>query len=365
MQTEELQIKYATSSLHCFFCFDILVTVCVHLYMVTILVGGFYGDEGKGKVLGYLAKHDKSHLVIRSGSGPQAGHTVTPTIKVTQVPSGLVAPKARLLIGRGTLLSPEIFLKEVKENNLEGRIFIDGGCTVIEPRHIALEADLVKRIGSVGTGVGPARVDRVMRKAKLAKDEPRLKKYVTNVADEVNDAVKKKRSVLIEGVQGYGLSLLDSKYYPFVTSQDTTASQFAADTGIGPRSVTNVVVVFKAYLSRVGEDPTFKEWSASKAKKLGITERGSVSGRVRKLGDFDVDMASRAITANSGNIFAITCVDRLFPGNENITEYKLLTKEAKVFLKDLEKKLKKKNPLFTKFHLISTGPDLHHIIDLR
>lgn len=333
--------------------------------MVTILVGGFYGDEGKGKVLGYLANKDRPQLVVRSGSGPQAGHTVTPTIKVTQVPSGLVAPKARLLIGRGTLISPEIFLKEVKENNLEGRIFVDGGCTIIEQKHIKLEADLVKRIGSVGTGVGPARVDRVMRLATLAKDEPRLKKYITNVAKEVNDAIAKKKSVLVEGVQGYGLSLLDDKYYPFVTSQDTTASQFAADTGIGPRSVNNVVVVFKAYLSRVGEDPTFKEWSVSKAKRLGIQERGSVSGRPRKLGDFDVNMASDAITANTGNVFAITCVDRLFPGNENVTEFKKLTKEAKEFIKEIEVKLKKKNPMFTKFHLISTGPDLHHIIDLR
>lgn len=333
--------------------------------MVTILVGGFYGDEGKGKIVGYLAKHDKPLLVVRSGSGPQAGHTVTPTIKVTQVPSGLVAPNARLLIGRGTLISPEIFLKEVKQNNLEGRIFLDGGCTIIEEKHIKLEADLVKRIGSVGTGVGPARVERVMRTAKLAKDEPRLKKYITNVAKEVNSAIAKKKNVLIEGVQGYGLSLLDEKYYPFVTSQDTTASQFAADTGIGPRSVTNVVVVFKAYLSRVGEDPTFKEWSASKAKKLGIEERGSVSGRLRKLGDFDIDMASEAITANSGNIFAITCLDRLFPGNENVTDFKKLTKEAKQFIKDTEAKLKKKNPMFTKFHIISTGPDLLNIIDLR
>lgn len=333
--------------------------------MVTILVGGFYGDEGKGKIVGYLAKHDKPQLVVRSGSGPQAGHTVTPTIKVTQVPSGLVAPKARLLIGRGTLISPEIFLKEVKENKLEGRIFLDGGCTIIEQKHIKLEEDLVKRIGSVGTGVGPARVDRVMRLAKLAKDEPRLKKYITNVAKEVNDAIAAKKHVLIEGVQGYGLSLLDEKYYPFVTSQDTTASQFAADTGIGPRSVGNVVVVFKAYLSRVGADPNFKEWSEKKALKLGIEERGSVSGRKRKLSDFDVQMATEAIITNTGNIFAITCVDRLFPGNENVTEFKLLTKEAKEFIKDTEAKLKKKNPLFTKFHLISTGPDLHNIIDLR
>lgn len=333
--------------------------------MVTILTGGFYGDEGKGKIVGYLAVHDKPALVVRSGSGPQAGHTVTPTIKVTQVPSGLVNRSARLLIGRGTLVSPEIFLKEVKENKLEGRIFIDGGCTIIEPKHIEAEKELVKRVGSVGTGVGPARADRVMRRAKLARDIPSLKRYITNVSKEVNDAISKDKNVLVEGVQGYGLSLLDSKYYPYVTSQDTTASQFAADTGVGPRTVDNVVVVFKAYLSRVGEDPTFKEWSAAKAKKLGITERGSVSGRARKLGDFSIEMACDSIIANSGNVFALTCLDRLFPGNENIREYKKLTPEAKAFIKDLEKKLKSKTKYFTKFHLISTGPDIMDVIDLR
>lgn len=333
--------------------------------MVTILVGGFYGDEGKGKIVGYLAQHDKPQLVVRAGSGPQAGHTVTPTIKVTQVPSGLVNRKVRLLIGRGTLISPEVFLKEVKENKLNGRIFIDAGCTIIEQKHLLAEKELVKRIGSVGTGVGPARVDRVLRKAKLAKDIPSLKKYITNVADEVNKVLKKSKNVLIEGVQGYGLSLLDDKFYPFVTSQDTTASQFAADTGIGPRTVEDVVVVFKAYLSRVGTDPHFKEWSEAKAKKLGIEERGSVSGRKRRLSDFDIDMAAEAIERNTGTIFAITCLDRLFPGNENVTDFKKLTKEAKDFIKDIELKLKKKTSYFTKFHLISTGPDINDIIDSR
>ncbi len=333
--------------------------------MVTIVVGGFYGDEGKGKIVGYLATHDKSQIVVRSGSGPQAGHTVTKNVKVTQVPSGLISPKARLLIGRGTLINPDIFLKEVKENNLDGRIFIDRGCTIIEPRHIIAEKELVKRVGSVGTGVGPARVDRVLRSAKLAKDIPKLKKYLTDVASEVEKAIIAKKSVLIEGVQGYGLSLLDYRYYPFVTSQDTTASQFAADTGIGPRVVDHVVVIFKAYVSRVGTDPTYKEWSEAKAKRMGIEERGTVSGRKRKLSDFNVDMAAEAINRNSADIAVLTCIDRMFPGNENVRDYKKLTKEAKSFIKELEIKIKKKAPPFSGFKIISTGPDLNDIIDLR
>lgn len=333
--------------------------------MITIVVGGFYGDEGKGKIVGYLAVHDKPQIVVRSGSGPQAGHTVTPHVKVTQVPSGLVYPKAKLMIGRGTLIDPEVFLKEVKENQLEGRIFIDKGCAIVEKKHRKAEADLVKRIGSVGTGVGPARVDHVLRKGMLAKDEPRLKKYLIDVADAVNEASDKKKNILIEGVQGFGLSLLDHNYYPFVTSQDTTASQFAADTGIGPKLVDNVVVIYKSYLSRVGTDPKFKEWSKTTSKKNGIEEHGSVSGRKRRLGDFNVDMAAKAYIRNTGTISAITCVDKLFPGNENITSYKKLTKEAKEFIKQIESKVHAKTKRFQTFQLLSTGPDLYDIIDLR
>lgn len=333
--------------------------------MITIIAGGFYGDEGKGKIVGYLAVHDKPEIVVRSGSGPQAGHTVTPKIKVTQVPSGLVYPKAKLYISRGTLIDPDVFLKEVKENNLEGRIYLDAGCTIIEKKHKLAEKELVKRIGSVGTGVGPARVDRVLRRAKLAKDIPLLKKYVVDVADIVNAASGKKKNILIEGVQGYGLSLLDYRYYPYVTSQDTTASQFAADTGIGPRLIDRVVVIYKSYVSRVGTDPKFKAWTRTQEKKHGIEERGSVSGRKRNLADFNTAMASEAYIRNTGTHAAITCIDRLFPGNENIREYKKLTKEAKEFLEKTEKEMKKHAREFSGFDLISTGPDLLDVIDLR
>lgn len=333
--------------------------------MVTIVVGGFFGDEGKGKIVGYLATHDKPHIVVRAGSGPQAGHTVVSGLKVTQVPSGLINPRSRLLIARGTLINPEIFLKEVKENSLDGRIFVDRGCTIIEPHHIKEEQELVKRVGSVGTGVGPARVDRVLRRSKLAQDEPRLKKYLTDVAEEVNTAVTNKKNVLIEGVQGYGLSLLDHKYYPYVTSQDTTASQFAADTGIGPRMVDHVIVIFKAYISRVGPGKPDHDWSEKEKERRNIREHGTVSGRERRLSDFDPEMAAEAIIRNSSDISAITCVDRLFHGNGSVNNHKKLSGEAIRFIRDLEAKLKKKTKLFKGFQIISTGPDLNDIIDLR
>lgn len=333
--------------------------------MVTVITGGFFGDEGKGKIVGYLAVCDKADIVVRAGSGPQAGHTVVTGLKVTQVPSGLINPKSKLYIARGTLVNPDIFLKEVKENGLEGRIFIDPGCTIIEPKHIKEEEELVKRIGSVGTGVGPARVDRVMRRAKLAKDESRLKKYLIDVADAVNTAAEKKKKVIIEGVQGYGLSVLDSTYYPYVTSQDTTASQFAADTGVGPKLIDEVVVIFKSYISRVGKGLPKKDWTEKEKKKRGISEKGTVSGRERRLADFDPEMAAAAMRSNTGTQSVLTCLDRMFPGNEHVRELKHLSRDAQRFLVETKKDVKAHLSTFAGFNIISTGPDLYDIIDLR
>ncbi|MGE5041391.1 MAG: adenylosuccinate synthetase, partial [Candidatus Levyibacteriota bacterium] len=114
-----------------------------------------------------------------------------------------------------------------------------------------------------------------------------------------------------------------------------------------------------------GADPHFKEWSEAKAKRLGIEEHGSVSGRKRKLGDFNAKMAALAYIANSGSAAAITCIDRLFPGNESVTDFKKLTREAKEFLKEMEGSVKKETKRFSSFQLISTGPDLYDMIDLR
>lgn len=331
----------------------------------SIVVGGFYGDEGKGKIVGYLATRDKPDYVVRAGGGPQAGHTVTKGKKVTQIPSGFINPSSRLLIARGTVINPEIVLKEIKQYGVERRIGIDYGCTVIEPQHLEREMELVKRIGSVGTGTGPARVDRILRKAKIAKDVESLKPYLTDVAGQVNEAIKSGKSILIEGVQGYGLSLLNYEFYPYVTSQDTAASQFAADVGIGPKAVDEIIVVYKAYVSRVGQGPMRFEWSEKKAQNRDISEKGTVSGRSRRLGDFDKDLAEKSLIGNTGTQAAITCLDRLFKGNYGVREFDKLTEEARNFIKDIDAFLKKKSTYFKGITLISTGPDIEDIIDLR
>lgn len=333
--------------------------------MVTIVVGGFYGDEGKGKIIGYLAEQDNMRHVVRAGGGPQAGHTVTRGLKVTQIPSGFVNTKSKLYIARGTIIRPETVISEIVKYDCKNRIMIDYGCTVIEDEHIKKEAeDLVERIGSVGTGAGPARADRVYRKGKLAKDIPALAPYLGDVADEINNAVAKKQRVLIEGVQGFGLSLLDHTYYPNVTSQDTTAAQFCADVGIGPKAIEEIVCVFKAYISRVGKGDLSTQWTTEEQQKFGIFEFGSVSGRPRRLGHFDDAMANKAVIRNTATLGALTCIDRLFPGNTGVEMESKLTPEAQEFLQQRCFAIHG-NRHYKGIQLISTGPDLEHMIDNR
>ncbi|MBI2675258.1 MAG: adenylosuccinate synthetase [Candidatus Aenigmarchaeota archaeon] len=334
--------------------------------MLHIVVGGFYGDEGKGKICAYLSMADDFDYVVRAGGGPQAGHTIFPGKSVRQVPCGVVNRRSRLLVSRGTLINPKILLKEMEEYDVGRRLQIDYRCTVIEQRHIEAEKELVERIGSVGAGTGYARADRVLRRAKLAQDVHELRPFLADVQKTVLGAIRGGKSVLVEGVHGYGLSLFN-KRYPHVTSQDTTASQFAADVGIGPLDVGEVTVVFKAYTSRVGPGPMGKEWKEERLKKMGLSERGTVSGRPRRLGPFDKRLAAEAVQANSATQTAMTCVDRLFAGNEGVTEYEKLTDEAKLFLENIEQYVDRMRmkEIFSGIELISTGPEIENTIDRR
>ena len=332
--------------------------------MVTIVVGGQWGDEGKGKIVSYLALKDKYDIVARAGVGPNAGHTVVFNGKrygLRHIPSGFVYEKATLYIGAGVLINPEIFLKEVEETNTKGRIKVDYRCGVIEKYHIdedRTDSHLKSTIGSTGTGCGPANVDRVRRKLKLAKDVEILKDFITDVALEINKAIKNNKKVLIEGTQGFGLSLYYGTY-PYVTSKDTTASTFCADVGIGPRHVKDVIIVFKSFPTRVGHGPFPTEISQEEAERLGIVEYGTVTGRRRRVGLFDFEMAKYACMINSATQIAITCVDYINKEAYGVKEYERLPKDVKEFIEKVEKELE------LPVTLISTGPEISDTIDLR
>ncbi|TEU15483.1 MAG: adenylosuccinate synthetase, partial [Hadesarchaea archaeon] len=213
-------------------------------------------------------------------------------------------------------------------------------------------------IGTTGTGCGPANVARVNRVAKLAGEIPELERFLTDVPQEVGDALRGDEFVLVEGSQGFGLSLVHGTY-PYVTSKDTSASTLAADVGVGPTSVDEVVLIFKAYVSRVGAGPFPTEMAQKEAERLGIVEYGTVTRRRRRIGTFDFELAKRAVMINGATQLTITCLDRLFKESSGVRSYEQLPADAKAFIERIEDKLK------VPVALISTGRELDSVIDLR
>ena len=328
-----------------------------------VLVGGFFGDEGKGKIVSYLSKNDNPSIVVRGGAGPNAGHTIkdgNTTYKVRMLPSGFLNKNAKVMIGPGVVVNPEIFFKEIEEYDVSGRAFLDKHCGIIEQNHLEEDSKgrLKEKIGSTGSGTGPANAERAMRTLKMAKDIESLSSYVVDVPNEVNSALKDKKNVLIEGTQGTHLSLWHGTY-PFVTSKDVTASGICADVGLGPKSVDEVMVVFKAYLTRVGTGPMANELSAEETEKKGWAEFGTVTGRPRRAAEFDFDLAQRAIMLNSATQLAITKLDVRFPECAGVKSFNDLTSEAKSFIKNIEEKLQ------VPVTLIGTGPLVDDTVDVR
>ena len=329
----------------------------------TVVIGGFFGDEGKGKIISYLALHDKPSIVVRGGAGPNAGHTIKDgekTYKVRMLPSGFLNKDAKVMVGPGVVVNPSVLLKEINDFGVEGRAFLDYNCGIIEESHREADSQgrLKEKIGSTGSGTGPANAERAMRTLKMAKEIDELQSYLTDVPLEVNSALDRNENILIEGTQGTHLSLWHGTY-PFVTTKDVTASGICADVGIGPKKVDDVIVVFKAYLTRVGTGPMPGELSEEETSAKGWEEFGTVTGRLRRAAEFDFGLAKRAVMLSSANQISITKLDVRFPNCAGITSYDELEEDAKSFIKKIE------NELGVKVTLIGTGPSVNDVIDLR
>jgi len=330
---------------------------------LAIVVGGFFGDEGKGKICSYLALADKPSIAIRCGS-INAGHTVVyggRVWKLRLVPSFFVNKSTRLMIAAGALIRLDVFFKEIEETGVKGRIFVDRNAGVIEERHVEAErADsfLSKDVGSTLQGVGYAMVDRVLRRLRLAKEFDALREYLADVALEVNEALDRGELVYIEGVQGTFLSLYHGTY-PYVTSRDTTASAFASEVGVGPKRVDHVIVVFKSYVTRVGGGPLEGELPPEEAERLGLVEVATVTGRRRRVAPFSIELAKRAVMLNSATQVAITRLDALFPQDKCVREWSKLSRDARNWLESIENSLK------VPITVISTGEDVTCTIDRR
>ncbi len=328
----------------------------------TAIVGAFWGDEGKGKIISYLALKDNLDFCVRTGS-VNAAHTVWVEGKryaLHMVPAGFVNPKCILRVAAGANVQVAKFLEEVELTKVHKRVGIDQNASIIEDKHSAQDkaSAVNKGIGTTGWGVGPAIEERVRRTAKLAKDIPELKPYVVDSVTEVNDALDDGKKVLLEGTQGFLLSLYFGTY-PYVTGRDTGASAIASEAGVGPTRVDDVIIVYKSFITRVGAGPLPGEMTKEEAQKRGWFEVAAGTGRDRRSAPFNFDLAKKTAKINGATQAALTKLDCIYPSCKGKRSFGELSAEAKQFVKEIETRTG------VPVTLIGTGPDALDIIDRR
>lgn len=328
----------------------------------TVIVGGFWGDEGKGKIISYLALKDNLDFCVRTGS-VNAAHTVClegEKYALHMVPASFINEKTRLLIAPGANVHVEQFFKELEITKVNDRIGIDSYASIIEEKHSLKDRTSahLKGIGTTGWGVGPALEERARRTAKLAKDIPKLEPFITDATQEINDGLDIGKNVLLEGTQGFMLSLFHGTY-PFVTGRDTGASAICSEAGVGPTRVDDVIIVYKAFITRVGAGPLPGEISKKEAQEKGWFETAAGTGRDRRSAPFDFNLASKNAKINGATLIALTKIDCVFPECRSIRSYKELSKEARLFVEKVERATN------IPVALIGTGPDALDIIDRR
>jgi len=330
----------------------------------TVVVGCQWGDEGKGKIVDVLA--EDADVIARYQGGANAGHTVhvgEEQFVLHQIPSGILHPQKRCLLGNGVVLDVLQFLEEFdalaeRGISLDGRVGVSDRAHVLLPYHRLLdrvsESEAEEKIGTTGRGIGPAYQEKAGRRgirvADLAHPDrlrdsveqslrraerlagglgdereevlgeveralgsmERLASLSTDVGLEVTRALRVGKRVLLEGAQGTALDL-DHGTYPFVTSSNTTAAAAATGTGIGPTAIDSVIGVVKAYTTRVGNGPlpsAFDEEMDEHMRQLG-GEFGATTGRPRRCGWFDAVLARYAARVNGLTGIAVTKLDVL------------------------------------------------------
>jgi adenylosuccinate synthase len=330
-----------------------------------VVVGSQWGDEGKGKIVDFLA--NEANLVVRFQGGNNAGHSVKigeELFALHHVPSGILRPGKLAVIGNGVVIDPGILIKELE--GLESRgvsvrnLRISDRAHIIMPYHRLLDGAEERlreggRVGTTGRGIGPAYSDKAARlgirmndliddgvlREKLASLVPlkqkilnaygdptelnldaiheeyaqygrRLEQYVTDTGVLVGNALAKGRRVLFEGAQGTLLDI-DHGTYPFVTSSTTVSGNAASGSGISPLELDDVYGVVKAYTTRVGEGPFPTELSDDIGRRIAEKggEFGTTTGRARRCGWLDLVVTKYSSRLSGFTGIAMTKIDVL------------------------------------------------------
>ena len=338
---------------------------------ITVIVGGQFGGEGKGKMTANLCREHEFDVAVRCG-GPNSGHTITidnKQVVLRQIPAGVVNPHTKLFLAAGCLIDLDVLLDEIDSFNLSpDRLGVDYNAAIIDEKYVQEEENtgLGVRIGSTCTGTGIAVAKRVLRGGalKLAKDVPELKPYLANVSDEVMVSHTSVKRIVIEGTQGFGLSVYHSPYYPYATSRDTTASAFLSEVGISPLAVSDVIMVIRTFPIRVegnsGPLPKEIDWKTIQRESSyphRIQEFTTVTKNVRRVARFDHGIVKKAVIANMPTHIALMGADYLNYENKGARRYDKLTQEVKDFIYWLERELG------VKVSFIGTGPLDRELID--
>nr|WP_295737381.1 adenylosuccinate synthase [uncultured Acidocella sp.] len=341
------------------------------------IIGAQWGDEGKGKVVDWLAS--RADIVVRFQGGHNAGHTLVvgnQTYKLSLLPSGVVNGKLGI-IGNGVVVDPNALLAEIERVSAQGlkvtpeTLRIAENAPLILPLHAALDAAREaargeRKIGTTGRGIGPAYEDKVARRAiricDLAEPEtlsvkldelllhhntllaglgaavfkkedlladllalaPKLLPFAEPVWERLAEAKAKGEKILFEGAQAVMLDV-DHGTYPFVTSSNTVASTAGSGSGMGPDAAGRVLGIAKAYTTRVGSGPFPTELHDETGQRLGERghEFGTVTGRKRRCGWFDAAMVRQAVKVGGVQGLALTKLDVLdgFPELKICTGY--------------------------------------------
>ena len=332
---------------------------------VVALVGAQLGSEGKGAAASYL--QNEFDVAVRTGA-PNAGHTIFhdgKAFKMQSLPCTWTNPNCKLVIGRGALINVKILLREIAwareyDPNIDARVFIDAKAGILEERHHKAEGGvkgkLHKTMGSTGEGVGAARVDRMGRnpkKFRFADEARELSKWAKFDTPALLAGWRSAGlSILLEGTQGAGLSLIHGSW-PHVTTNDTNAAQMAADAGVPPQHVTDVILVARTYPIRVAGpsgpmkgEKTWKEMSEIVGRP--VEERTTVTKKVRRIGEWDEDLLNQAATLNAPTEIVLTFLDYLCPEDAGKTSFDALSPKAKKFVEYLES-------MYAPVTLIGTG----------
>ncbi len=339
---------------------------------VTLVVGGQLGGEGKGKVTANLCREHHYDLAIRCG-GPNSGHTFTIDGKqrvLRQVSVGVVDEKTKLGLAAGCIIDLDVLFDEIRSFDLTpDKLIVDRNAVIINEQCVQLERDscLRPRIGSTCTGVGGAVSNRVLRNGnvKLAKDIPELKKFIGDLSEIANNYCLNGKKIIVEGTQGFGLSLYHSPYYPFATSRDTTASSFLSEVGLSPLKVSDIIMVIRTFPIRVGGNsgplPNEICWDDIK-KESGypheIKELTTVTQTLRRVARFDINLVKKASLVNSPTKIAVMGLDYLDYSNYRVKKYEDLTLNAKYFISHVERETK------ACVAYVGTGPLDHEILKL-